>query len=76
MQRYNIWENFKWNAIYGNSDFAELIYYYFTNDSNIEVVGFCVDKDFIKSDKIFAQTSCFIWKKLKKYFLQMSIKCL
>jgi UDP-N-acetylbacillosamine N-acetyltransferase len=38
--------------IYGNSDFAELMYYYFTNDSQYEVVGFCVDRDFIKSDKL------------------------
>ena len=37
-------------VIYGNSDFAELMSYYFTNDSKYEVVGFCVDKDFIKSD--------------------------
>ena len=37
--------------IYGNSDFAELMYYYFTTDSVYEVVGFCVDKGYIKSDK-------------------------
>ena len=37
--------------IYGNSDFAELMYYYFTTDSMYEVVGFCVDKTYIKNDK-------------------------
>lgn len=37
--------------IYGNSDFAELMHYYFTTDSIYEVIGFCVDKDYIKSDK-------------------------
>lgn len=38
-------------VIYGNSDFAELMNYYFTTDSQYNVVGFCVDKEFIKSDK-------------------------
>lgn len=42
--------------IYGNSDFAELMDYYFTNDSKYEVVGFCVDRDFIKSDKFLGKT--------------------
>ncbi len=37
--------------IYGNSDFAELMYYYFTTDSVYEVAGFCVDKNYIKDDK-------------------------
>lgn len=42
-------------VIYGNSDFAELMYYYFTSDSNYEVFGFCVDKEFIKSNKFLGK---------------------
>ena len=34
-------------VIYGNSDFAELMSYYFTTDSNYEVVAFCVDKEYL-----------------------------
>lgn len=34
-------------VLYGNSDFAELMHYYFTTDSTYEVVAFCVDKVYI-----------------------------
>lgn len=54
-------------VIYGNSDFAELIYYYFTNDSKYEVVGFCVDKDFIKSDK-FLDKPLVSFEEVEKIF--------
>lgn len=33
--------------IYGNSDFAELMYYYFSTDSIDEVVAFCVDRAYL-----------------------------
>jgi len=36
--------------IYGQGDFAKLMYHYFTNDSAIKVIGFCVDASFRASD--------------------------
>ena len=54
-------------VIYGNSDFAELMYYYFTNDSKYEVVGFCVDKDFIKSDN-FLDKPLVSFEEVEKIF--------
>ncbi len=40
-------------VIFGVSDFAKLAYYYLKNDSEHEVCGFCVDKDYIKEDNLF-----------------------
>lgn len=37
--------------IFGNGEIASLAHFYFTNDSNYEVVGFCVDKEFLKESK-------------------------
>lgn len=37
-------------VIYGNSDFAELMYYYFSTDSKYEVVAFCADKEYITTN--------------------------
>lgn len=54
-------------VIYGNSDFAELMYYYFTNDSKYEVVGFCVDRDFIKNDK-FLDKPLIAFEEIEKIF--------
>ena len=33
--------------IYGLGPFTKLMHYYFTKDSNLEVIGFCVDKKFL-----------------------------
>lgn len=33
--------------IFGNSDFAELMDYYFTSDSSYNVVGFCVERKYM-----------------------------
>jgi sugar O-acyltransferase (sialic acid O-acetyltransferase NeuD family) len=38
--------------IFGTAEIAELAYFYFTNDSNYEVVAFTVDDDFVDSDKL------------------------
>ena len=59
-------------VIYGNSDFAELMYYYFTNDSKYEVVGFCVDRDFINEVLYIPNVN----NALKNPILQGSIICL
>lgn len=37
--------------IFGNSEIAELASYYFETDSFYDVVGFCVDKEYINSDR-------------------------
>lgn len=36
--------------IFGAGDIAELAHYYFSSDSDYEVVAFCVDADFIEHD--------------------------
>ena len=36
--------------IFGINDFAELAYYYLTNDSKYEVVAFCVNLNYIKNN--------------------------
>ena len=36
--------------IFGNSDSAELAYYYLTNDSNYEVVAFTVNQEYLTED--------------------------
>ena len=38
-------------VIFGTSEIASLAYYYFHHDSNYEVVGFCVDDEFVKGDR-------------------------
>ncbi len=40
-------------VIIGTSAFAEVAYEYFTHDSPYEVVGFAVERDFLKSDTLF-----------------------
>ncbi len=37
-------------VIFGNGDIAELAYFYFKNESDYEVVGFTVDKDYLESN--------------------------
>lgn len=41
-------------VIFGIDQQAELAYWYFTNDSDYEVVAFTVDKEFIENDKLFS----------------------
>jgi len=41
-------------VIYGQGDFAKLMYKYFTDDSDIEVVAFCVDSNF-REGNIFCE---------------------
>ena len=45
-------KNRKW-VIVGDSAFAEVAYEYFTWDSDYEVVGFSVEKDFLKKNSLF-----------------------
>ena len=39
--------------IFGITEQAEIAYYYFKNDSEYEVIGFCVDKNYIDKDRLF-----------------------
>lgn len=59
--------------IFGLEQFAELANFYFTNDSEYEVVGFCVDKEYKIKDK-FCNLPVFCFEDLKNndeiyYFL-------
>lgn len=40
-------------VIVGDGEFAEIAYEYFTHDSSYQVVGFSVEKDFLKREKLF-----------------------
>ena len=40
-------------VIFGLHDFADIAYEYFSYDSDYEVVGFCVEKDYITDDTKF-----------------------
>ncbi len=41
-------------VIIGDSAFAEIAYEYFTYDSEYEVVGFSVERDYLKKDTLFS----------------------
>ncbi len=53
--------------IYGNSDFAELMHYYFTVYSKYEVVAFCVDKEYINS-KTFLNKPLIAFEDIKELY--------
>jgi len=38
-------------VIFGTGNIAELAHYYFSSDSEYEIVGFTIDKEFIKNNK-------------------------
>jgi sugar O-acyltransferase (sialic acid O-acetyltransferase NeuD family) len=40
-------------VIFGLEDFGQLAYEYFTHDSAYEVVGFCVDGEYLKTNELF-----------------------
>ncbi len=39
-------------VIFGNTEFAEIAFEYFSHDSEFEVVAFCVDRDYLKADTL------------------------
>ena len=39
--------------LFGTGEISELAHFYFTNDSQYEVVAFCCDKEYIKGDSFF-----------------------
>ena len=42
-------------VIVGAGEFAEIAYEYFTYDSDYEIVGFVVEKDYIKEKELFGK---------------------
>ncbi|MEP0113658.1 MAG: sugar O-acyltransferase, partial [Reichenbachiella sp.] len=40
-------------VLFGYTEFAEIAYEYFTHDSDFEVVGFCVHKEYLKKSELF-----------------------
>lgn len=40
-------------VIFGFAEFAEIAYEYFTHDSEYEVVGFCIEKNYLTKDSLF-----------------------
>ncbi|MEY3850924.1 MAG: hypothetical protein RJA38_1365 [Bacteroidota bacterium] len=40
-------------VIFGNTEFAEIAYEYFTHDSEYDVVAFCVHREYINKSEIF-----------------------
>lgn len=52
--------------IFGNSDFAKLIYFYLKEEKKYEIVGFCVDDEFIK-EKTFCGLKIIPFSQIKQY---------
>jgi len=54
--------------IFGTRDFAELAYYYLTNDSEHSVVGFTADKDYLPDTLKFQSLPVVPFEKLSSIF--------
>lgn len=54
-------------VIYGNSDFADLMDYYFSSDSDCNVIGFCVEEKYIKSST-FKGKPLVAFENVEKHF--------
>lgn len=54
--------------IFGVQDFAELAHYYLENDSNHEVIAFCVSKEYLPSDKEFKGLPIVAFEEVEKYY--------
>jgi sugar O-acyltransferase (sialic acid O-acetyltransferase NeuD family) len=53
--------------IFGNSEIADLAYYYFSNDSQFQVVAFTIDDSYIKNDT-FNKLPLIPFSKIEKEF--------
>ena len=54
--------------IFGVQDFAELAHYYLTNDSEHEVVAFCVDEKYIPESKTFRDLPVVAFEQVEHEF--------
>ena len=53
--------------LFGTGEISELAYFYFTNDSEYEVVAFCCDKEYIKGDS-FCDLQLFSLEEIQQKF--------
>lgn len=60
-------------VIFGIGDLAGLLYYYLNNDSNYEVVAFCVDKQYLNS-KIFNNLPVYALEDIDNYYNASEVK--
>lgn len=51
-------------VIFGTNDFAELAHYYLTNDSQYEVAGFCLSKEYIGESRSFKDLPIFALEEI------------
>jgi len=54
--------------IYGNGDFAELMDYYFTSDSDYNVLGFCVEREYMQG-KTFSGKPLVAFEEVESVYL-------
>lgn len=54
--------------IFGTQDYAEIVYEYFTHDSDFEVVAFTVDREYMKKS-VFCGLSVIPWDEIHNHFL-------
>ncbi|ABD42805.1 transferase hexapeptide repeat [Methanospirillum hungatei JF-1] len=54
-------------VIFGNSSFAQLVYYYLLNDSVFDIMGFTVDSEYIKEDQ-FCNLPVFPYEKIEEQY--------
>lgn len=59
--------------IYGNGDFAELMDYYFTSDSDYNVLGFCVEREYMQG-KTFSGKPLVAFEEVEKHYPAEKIK--
>lgn len=54
--------------IFGIQDFAELAHYYLENDSEHEVVAFCVNEEYIPKDKFFHKLPIVSFENIENFY--------
>ncbi len=54
--------------IFGIQDFAELAHYYLTNDSEYEVVAFCVNEEYMPNEKSFKGLPIVSFENLEEHY--------
>ena len=60
--------------IFGIEDFAELAHYYLTNDSEHEVVAFCVNEKYLPESKIFKNLPIVSFENIESEYPQNEYK--
>lgn len=60
--------------IFGVQDFAELAHYYLENDSNHEVIAFCVNREYLPSEKEYKGLPVVAFEEVENYYPVGSFK--